>query len=184
MPSFPFFREQSVTYRILNLLINLCCYCFPNYQSACHGILIVEGSSFWGVFLDQGDLYFGHPFGYICFFLESIYFVWNSVMDRSEFLKLGSMQAIMAGWFTTWFFLECCFMCVEAYIALGLSNLNSFVCFQTFRLFLLCTLRSYILLQNCFASFGSSCWYVSPFLLVKFLSLFCNILGCSWYLLI
>ena len=62
------------------------------------------GDSFLGVFLDQRDLSFGHPFGYICFFEASIHFGSQSVMNGSNFFKPESMSVIMAWSFSIWYF--------------------------------------------------------------------------------
>ena len=57
---------------------------------------------------------------------------------------------------------------------------NSFPTLLIHSAFLLCSLRSYIFLQNCFVSLSSSWWYAfvqsAPYFLVELFSLFWNIL--------
>ena len=102
--------------------------------------------SFREVSLDQGIFPPSNQFGYTCFFYTcwkvSLSWITSRVFQFCTFLSIALRNS-------SWIFAS----------ALCLSPCNFFHVIYLIGLFL-SSLRSHILLQNCFDSFASTCWFV------------------------
>ena len=97
----------------------------------------------------------------------------------------------MACFFPIWYFFEYCCVNRGVFLLSVLSSVSLFSYELINSAFLLCSLFCHIWLQNSFVSRLMLCFRTfSPYLLVEFFSLFCNVLFCvhciiqSWYLFI
>ena len=112
-------------------------------------------------------LFFFHLFtctGYIisCFFLASTHLKSIYAMERPDILKPESLYTVRPSYFPVWYFLVCSTKWVLVYVhpRVFLKSLEFFFMLVAHSTFLLFSLSSHILLQNCFIYFASGTFFL------------------------
>ena len=167
----------------------MCRSYFPHRRYARYGSKVVWGSLFEGIFLNQCDLSFGHPFGHVCL-SASIHFDDQSVMDGGKFLNQNPCMPSWPGVFQFGIFSVILSesKCIFAF-SLSSSPSASFPLLLIHSAFFVVVFFWFLYITSKLFSFPCICLLVClraiyPYLLVEFFSLFWNILFCLYFFIL